>query len=356
MNKKTKKLNEITDGDPIKILEFLEKNKNIRLKYESSYEDLLFQLKDDKVQVSDGPFEYEHGLLKLKEGFIDLTQQNINYESAFDIFMKWEKPELETWAGGDFNPRKPVYWGDCFIYSSGYIDVEGLIKMLREFITEEDETDEDFRDEGFHWFLDSLGLTSDPEEFHEAFEDNEIDVTDINYTVGTELGLDDISFYSTSKVIHSDYEFIIEYDELNWVFEPKDNNTDFDENVEEANLEIHLMYEGTLFTYINDNEEEMTFEAFRLIVECPDEDDYEWEVKDTLGELVFTSKGDSNEIYLITDLPEDIVGYQFTNSVGDLHDEALNSIEKAVEIITNLKTISFKEINPKDGESIRYID
>ena len=116
------------------------------------------------------------------------------------------------------------------------------------------------------------------------------------------------------------------------------------------------MYEGTLFTYINDNEEEMTFEAFRLIVECPDDDDYEWEVKDTLGELVFTSKGDSNEIYLITDLPEDIVGYQFTNSVGDLHDEALNSIEKAVEIIKNLKTISFKEINPKDGESIRYID
>ena len=42
MNKTTKKLNEITDGDPIKILEFLEKNKNIRLKYESSYEDLSF--------------------------------------------------------------------------------------------------------------------------------------------------------------------------------------------------------------------------------------------------------------------------------------------------------------------------
>ena len=99
MNKTTKKLNEITDGDPIKILEFLEKNKNIRLKYESSYEDLLFQLKDDKVQVTDGPFEYEHGLLKLKEGFIDLTQQNINYESAFDIFMKWDKPEQKLGLG-----------------------------------------------------------------------------------------------------------------------------------------------------------------------------------------------------------------------------------------------------------------
>ena len=48
------------------------------------------------------------------------------------------------------------------------------------------------------------------------------------------------------------------------------------------------MYEGTLFTYINDNEEEMTFEAFGLIVECPGNEDYEGEVKDALGKLVFT--------------------------------------------------------------------
>jgi surface protein len=136
----------------------------------------------------------------------------------------------------------------------------------------------------------------------------------------------------------------------------KDNDTNIGENVEEADLEINLMYEGTLFTYINDNEEEMTFKAFRLVVECPDADDYEWEVKDALGELVFTTKGDSKETYLNTDLPEDIVDYQFTISGGNLHDEALNSIEEAVDIIKNLKTISFKEINPKDGESICYID
>ena len=135
-----------------------------------------------------------------------------------------------------------------------------------------------------------------------------------------------------------------------------DNDTDIDENIEEADLEIYLMYEGALFTYINDNEEEMTFEAFGLIVECPDDEDYEWEVKDALGELVFTTKKDSYETYLITDLPENIVDYEFTNSVGNLHDEALNSIEEAVEFIKNLKTISFKEINPKDGESIYYID
>ena len=135
-----------------------------------------------------------------------------------------------------------------------------------------------------------------------------------------------------------------------------DNDTDIDENIEEADLEIYLMYEGALFTYINDNEEEITFEAFGLIVECPDDEDYEWEVKDALGELVFTTKRDSYETYLITDLPENIVDYEFTNSVGNLHDEALNSIEEAVEFIKNLKTISFKEINPKDGESIYYID
>jgi len=127
-------------------------------------------------------------------------------------------------------------------------------------------------------------------------------------------------------------------------------------NDTEANLEIHLMYEGTLFTYINDNEEEMTFEAFRLIVECPDFEDYEWEVKDALGELVFTTKeGDSYETYLITELPKDIIDYEFTNSVGNLHDEALNSIDEAVDFIKNLKTISFKKINPMDGQSICYI-
>ena len=48
------------------------------------------------------------------------------------------------------------------------------------------------------------------------------------------------------------------------------------------------MYEGALITYFNDNDDQMTFEAFDLIVECPDAEDYEQEVKNALGELVFT--------------------------------------------------------------------
>ena len=212
MNKKSKKLDELTGEDPIKILEFLEKNKNIRLKYESSYRDPLFQLKNDMEFEVDGPFSYIDGVIEYSKDVISLAPENNKYESAVDIFNNWEEPELETWCGGNFNPRKPVYWGDCFIYSGGYIDVEGLIKILKEFITEEDETDEDFRYEGFHWFLDSLGLMSDPEEFHVGFEDNEIEITDINFTVGTELGLDDISFYSTQNMVHTDYELIVEYD------------------------------------------------------------------------------------------------------------------------------------------------
>ena len=134
---------------------------------------------------------------------------------------------------------------------------------------------------------------------------------------------------------------------------------DFEEALEKDEYEsvgIYLMTQGSLFTYLNDKEEEMTFEAFELIVECPDAEDYEWEVKNALGELVFTEKGDHHETHLITDLPEDIVDCEFTNSVGNLHNEPLNSIDEAVEFIKNLKTISFKEIDPKDGESIRYID
>jgi len=138
-----------------------------------------------------------------------------------------------------------------------------------------------------------------------------------------------------------------------------DNDIDNDENIEEEDDGIYLMYEGALFSYINENGDQMTFEAFGLIVECPGAEDYEGVVKDALGELVFTEKKVSEysyETYLVTDLPEDIVDYEFTNSVGNLHDEALNSIEEAVELIKNLKTISFKEINPKDGESIKFIN
>lgn len=134
------------------------------------------------------------------------------------------------------------------------------------------------------------------------------------------------------------------------------NDNVIDENFEESDLEIYLMYEGTLFTYINKNNNELTFQAFRLIVECPDSEDYEWEVKESLGELIFTIRGDSYETYLITELPEDIVDYEFTNGVGNLHDEPINSIEEAIDFIKNFKTISFKKINPKDGENICYIN
>ena len=138
----------------------------------------------------------------------------------------------------------------------------------------------------------------------------------------------------------------------------KENFTENKEikNFEESDLEIYLMYEGTLFTYINKNNNELTFQAFRLIVECPDSEDYEWEVKESLGELIFTIRGDSYETYLITELPEDIVDYEFTNGVGNLHDEPINSIEEAIDFIKNFKTISFKKINPKDGENICYIN
>jgi len=81
---------------------------------------------------------------------------------------------------------------------------------LSEFISSEDEEDEEFRDEGFYWFLDSLDIISDPEEFHVGFEDNDIRVSNINYSAGTELGINNISFYSTNNMVHSDYEFMIE--------------------------------------------------------------------------------------------------------------------------------------------------
>ena len=120
---------------------------------------------------------------------------------------------------------------------------------------------------------------------------------------------------------------------------------------------MHLMYQGTSFTYLNDKDEEITFEASELIVECPydmDEDE-SWEIKGALGLSVLVTKRDSYEPYLVTDLPE-ITDYEFTNGQGSLHVDPLNTKEEVFDYIKNLKTISFKEINPKDGESIRFID
>lgn len=203
-------LSEIAEGDPIKVLNILKENKNSKLKYQCSYEDRLFQLKSDKESELDGPFSYIDDVIGYSKDVNSLFLENSKYESAADIFNNWETPELETYAGGDFNSKKPVYWGDCFICATGYLDIEDLILKLSEFISSEDEEDEEFRDEGFYWFLDSLDIISDPEEFHVGFEDNDIRVSNINYSVGTELGINNISFYSTKNMVHSDYEFIIE--------------------------------------------------------------------------------------------------------------------------------------------------
>jgi surface protein len=133
---------------------------------------------------------------------------------------------------------------------------------------------------------------------------------------------------------------------------------DWDVGIEEEKPDgIYLMYQGTSFTYLNDKDEEITFEASELIVEFPydmDEDEI-WEIKRALGLSVLVTKRDSYEYYLVTDLPE-ITDYEFTNGLGSLHVDPLNTKEEVFDFIKNLKTISFKEINPKDGESIRYID
>ena len=203
-------LSEIAEGDPIKVLNILKENKNSKLKYQCSYEDHLFQLKSDKESEVDGPFSYIDDVIEYNKDVNSLFLENNKYESAVDVFNNWETPELETYAGGNFNSKKPVYWGDCFICATGCLDIEDLILKLSEFISSEDEEDEEFRDEGFYWFLDSLDIISDPEEFHVGFEDNDIRVSNIKYSAGTELGINNISFYSTNNMVHSDYEFMIE--------------------------------------------------------------------------------------------------------------------------------------------------
>ena len=203
-------LSEIAEGDPIKVLNILKENKNSKLKYQCSYEDHLFQLKSDKESEVDGPFSYIDDVIEYNKDVNSLFLENNQYESSVDVFNNWETPELETYAGGNFNSKKPVYWGDCFICATGYLDIEDLILKLSEFISSEDEEDEEFRDEGFYWFLDSLDIISDPEEFHVGFEDNDIRVSNIKYSAGTELGINNISFYSTNNMVHSDYEFMIE--------------------------------------------------------------------------------------------------------------------------------------------------
>jgi surface protein len=139
----------------------------------------------------------------------------------------------------------------------------------------------------------------------------------------------------------------------------KVNDTDIDENVEEFEdsrepLKIFILTEGTEFFYKNKNGENLSFIAEYLAVECNYED-LEGEIMQEIGELILTSKGENFEPHLVTDLP-DIFEQEFSNGTGSLNNEAFTSVKEVVDFIKNLKSISFKTIDPKDGESIRYID
>jgi surface protein len=138
----------------------------------------------------------------------------------------------------------------------------------------------------------------------------------------------------------------------------KDNDTDIDENIEEVEdsletLKISILTEGTEFFYENENGENLSFVAEALAVECNYED-LEGEIMQEIGELILTSKGENFEPHLVTDLP-DIFEQEFSNGTGSLNNEAFTSVQEVVDFIKNLKSISFKKIDPKDGESIRYI-
>ena len=98
-------LSEIAEGDPIKVLNILKENKNSKLKYQCSYEDRLFQLKSDKESEVDGPFSYIDDVIEYNKDVNSLFLENNKYESAVDVFNNWETPELETYAGGNFNSK-----------------------------------------------------------------------------------------------------------------------------------------------------------------------------------------------------------------------------------------------------------
>ena len=139
----------------------------------------------------------------------------------------------------------------------------------------------------------------------------------------------------------------------------KVNDTDIDENVEEFEdsrgpLKIFILTEGTEFSYKNKNGENFSFIAESLAVECNYED-LEGEIMQEIGELILTSKGENFEPHLVTDLPN-IFEQEFSNGTGSLNNEAFTSVKEVIDFIKNLKSISFKTIDPKDGESIRYID
>jgi len=133
------------------------------------------------------------------------------------------------------------------------------------------------------------------------------------------------------------------------------NFTEYNSESETEDFEIYLLTEGTEFFYENENGEQFSFIANRLTVECPDFEDLEGEIMSMFEDLILTSKGDNYEPYLISDLPE-IMDSEFINGVGNLNDEPFTSIEQCVEFINNLNNISFKSLNPKDGQSIKYIE
>jgi len=208
-----KNFNDIANGDIREILKILESNPEIKIKYEAHYVDYFYQLKEDSSFVSNGPFEINSdGNLFCNNINIDFNTKTKHQSDAIEVVRNYSKGyPIETFEGiVDF--KKPIYYGNCFIWCFGYLDSIDFIQKIKEFLDEYDDLEDDeMIDDGIDLFTDEfLAMGSDPEDFESILECENIKLYDNKLGFGTKIGSNDISWCITDQFDRS---------ELNWILE-----------------------------------------------------------------------------------------------------------------------------------------
>jgi len=208
-----KHLDNIGNGDIREILKFLETNLECKIRFESYFTDYYYQLKEDNQYDKNGPFTLnEEGSLLFTSNNRGLNISTKNQKSAIQAGQNYPNGYPINCYHGKIDLKKPFYWGDCYIWTTGILKNKDLINKIKEFLDEYDDMEEEeIQEEGWYLFVDDfLGLGSYPEEHLDNLESEGVKVNNKKQGFGTSFGMDNVSWCVMDKTHDTEISWIIQ--------------------------------------------------------------------------------------------------------------------------------------------------
>ena len=208
-----KDLKYIGDGNIREILKFLETNLECKIRFESYFTDYYYQLKEDNQYDENGPFTLnEEGSLLFTPNNRGLNISTKNQNSAIQAGQNYPNGYPINCYHGKIDLKKPFYWGDCYIWTTGILKNEDLINKIKAFLDEYDDMEEEeIQEEGWYLFVyDFLGLGSYPEEHLDNLESEGVKVNNKKQGFGTSFGMDNVSWCVMDKTHDTEISWIIQ--------------------------------------------------------------------------------------------------------------------------------------------------